>query len=108
MMHVNALCVWFRCRLFGLPFGDQAFLLGNDVFHMLGGYDAKAEYGEDHLLVWKAKQSGIAVVPIGGSIRTSARKYMENGWFKTTSQHFRMFIKQAFPQYKIYKSGKVK
>lgn len=106
LMVVNALCVWLRCRLCGLPFGDQAFVISKDVFHQLGGYNCKAEYGEDHLLVWQAKQLGIPVVPIGSFISTSARKYSQNGWHQTTSRHFRMFIKQALPEYKKYKTGK--
>jgi hypothetical protein len=87
--------VGFRSRVFGLPFGDQALCLPAATFHALGGYDELAAYGEDHLLVRSARRAGIPVLPVGATITTSARKYREHGWFRTTFRHLRLTVLQG-------------
>ncbi len=91
----NTAGVWLRSHLFGLPFGDQGFCLSRDLFHQLGGYDESAPYGEDHLLVWQAKHARIPLACVGSSIETSARKYQERGWLRTTVRHNALTVKQA-------------
>ena len=97
-MLLNTIGVWIRSRLFRLPFGDQGLLLKRSIFVELGGYDISAPYGEDHLLVWKAHQSGLPVTAVGASISTSARKYRIEGWLKTTLKHLFLTLAQALPQ----------
>ena len=58
-------------------------------------------YGEDHLFVWRALQEGIPVKSTGSVMFTSARKYSRNGWYKITSLHLYLWLKQAFPQFVI-------
>lgn len=98
LMKITSLGVWIRSHFFQLPFGDQGFLLSRRTFEKLGGFDETALYGEDHLLVWKAHQSGIPVLPLSGTLLTSSRKYRDNGWIKTTSRHLFLTVKQAWPQ----------
>ena len=86
-MHLNALGVFVRSRWLGLPFGDQGFFLARAVFERLGGFDTAVPFGEDHALVWAARRAGVAIVPAGAPLYTSARKYAEGGWLATTARH---------------------
>lgn len=87
-----------RSRLLGIPFGDQGFCLSSDVFKALGGYDQQASYGEDHLLVWQAKQQGIKLKPCYSKLATSARKYQDKGWSHLTLKYQLLWPRQALPQ----------
>jgi rSAM/selenodomain-associated transferase 2 len=94
---LNARGARWRSRWFGLPFGDQGFVIPAAAFAQLGGYDETARYGEDHLLVWAAHAHGLPLCPIGATIVTSARKYAENGWLRTTLRHGLLTLRQALP-----------
>lgn len=98
LMKINSFGVWIRSHLFKMPFGDQGFFLSKNLFFELGGYDERAPYGEDHLLVWKAHQNGIPVLPTCGTVTTSARKYIASGWLKTTLNTVQMTWLQAAPE----------
>lgn len=95
MMRLNALGVWWRSRLLRLPFGDQGLLLLREDFERLGGFDERIVRGEDHALVWAMRRSGRAVRPAGATIATSARRYAEHGWWRTTAHHLRATWTQA-------------
>lgn len=94
LMRLTDLGVRFRSRMFGIPFGDQALCLRASTFRALGGYDETAAYGEDHLLVRRARRAGVPVLPVGATIGTSARKYRDTGWLRTTSEHWRLTLLQ--------------
>ena len=100
-MPINSWGVKFRSNWLKTPFGDQGFCLSRELFHQLGGYREDVRYGEDHLLVWKALQAGIKVLPTGARLFTSARKYARNGWFNTTITHVYLWMVQAAPQFVI-------
>lgn len=95
-VHVNALGAWIRSHVLGLPFGDQGFFLRREVFERLGGFDPSQAYGEDHALVWAARRAGVPVVPAGAPLYSSARKYAEHGWLRTTSRHLWLTAVQAW------------
>lgn len=95
-MRLNALGVHVRSRWLGLPFGDQGFFLSAATFERLGGFDPTLVAGEDHALVWAARRAGVPLVPAGASISTSARKYAEGGWLRTTVRHVRLTAAQAW------------
>ncbi|MCZ8373858.1 MAG: hypothetical protein O9342_00665 [Beijerinckiaceae bacterium] len=95
LMRLTELGVHFRSRCLGIPFGDQALCLSRQAFTRLGGYDERTPTGEDHLLVRKAHRLGLPVRPVGATIQTSARKYAQNGWFRTTWHHLRLTVSQA-------------
>ncbi len=105
MMVLNRVGVWFRSRLLGLPFGDQAFCMHRDVFNHLGGFCERAPYGEDHLLIWRAHQKGVKVRSVRVPISTSARRYGVQGWSKTTVRHLRLTARQAIPELMILLRG---
>jgi hypothetical protein len=95
-VHLNALGVFVRSRWLGLPFGDQGFFLARADFERLGGFDPTLPYGEDHALVWAARRAGIALVAARAPLYTSARKYAERGWLRTTARHVRLTAAQAW------------
>ena len=95
LMRLNEICVYFRCRFLKTPFGDQAFLIKNELFKKLPAYSEETEYGEDHLLVRDYRRHRVSIKPIGMKILTSARKYEEFGWLRTTVKHLTLWRKQA-------------
>ncbi|MCB0422696.1 MAG: hypothetical protein KDD61_16970 [Bdellovibrionales bacterium] len=97
MMRINEWGVWWRSHLLKMPFGDQGFLLSRELFEKVGGYPMDCRYGEDHLLVWKVRQRGGVILALGQSLRTSARKYLEKGWFLLTVKHLWLTYLQAAP-----------
>ena len=86
---------WLRSRLLHLPFGDQGFLIRRDLFQRLGGFDARLSSGEDHALVWAARRAGIRLRLLPATLYTSARKYRQQGWWRTTRHHLYLTWQQA-------------
>ncbi|HET8657081.1 MAG TPA: hypothetical protein VFL93_16265 [Longimicrobiaceae bacterium] len=99
LVRLNALGARLRSRWGGMPFGDQGLCLRRDLWERLGGFPGDAPYGEDHLLVWRARQAGARLRPTGGVLRTSARRYREQGWLATTARHLRLTAVQAWPEW---------
>jgi rSAM/selenodomain-associated transferase 2 len=95
LAQLNALGAWLRSRWLGLPFGDQGLILPRRTFHALGGFDAALSAGEDHALVWAARRGRIPLAPLRAPLQTSARRYAEHGWLRTTLRHARLTISQA-------------
>lgn len=95
LMALNSLGVWLRSRLLRIPFGDQGFVLSRTLFDRLEGFDPIVACGEDHELVWRARASGASIRPVGAALYTSARKYSERGWAKTTAMHLQATWHQA-------------
>lgn len=96
LVRLNAWGAHWRSRLFRLPFGDQGLLLPRAVFESLGGFDPAVVVGEDHALVAAARRAGVPVVPLGATIETSARRYAEHGWLRTTARHWALTLAQAW------------
>lgn len=94
-MGINSFGVWFRSRFLKIPFGDQGFVLSKSCFEMLGTFREDLNSGEDHAFVWAARKNGVKLKRLNASIKTSARKYAEYGWGKTTHLHLRETWKQA-------------
>ncbi|VAX05113.1 glycosyl transferase [hydrothermal vent metagenome] len=97
-MAVNEWGAWFRSEILRIPFGDQGFCLRKDIFHQIGGFPQDAPYGEDHLLVWYARQAGVKLRCTGADLPTSARKYAAHGWFALTVKYQWRWIRQALPE----------
>lgn len=97
-MFLNQWGCWLRSRLFKLPFGDQGFFMPREVFFELGEFDTNQCSGEDHHFIWKARTRGRSLNPINSYLLTSARKYKNQGWAKTTSLHCYLTAKQAIPE----------
>ncbi len=97
-MWLNEWGAWFRSVVLGVPFGDQGFCLSKDSFTRIGGFSEDAAFGEDHLLVWQARQAGLKVVCTGAALPTSARKYSAHGWGALTLKYQMLWLKQAAPE----------
>lgn len=100
---LTALNAWganLRSRLFGLPFGDQGFILRRDRFFKLGGFDESLVFGEDHALVWRAHDQRLPIRRVGARLATSARKYAQRGWLRTTLTHLGLTAVQAWPRWR--------
>ena len=97
LMKINEMGVFLRCRLFGIPFGDQGFCVSRDTALKLGGFCESARYGEDHLFVWKLREEGVRVSSVGSAVFTSSRKYVQQGWMRTTILHGYLTWAQAVP-----------
>ena len=89
-----------RCRAFGLPFGDQGFLIRRERFYEVGGFDESRPFGEDHALVWAARRAGLPVRRIPAALTTSARRYAQQGWWSTTLRHQWLTWKQALSEWR--------
>ena len=92
---LNAFGANLRSRWWGLPFGDQGFVLRRSRFAELGGFDETVDCGEDHFFVWQARAAGLVPRRIGAPLATSARKYAEQGWLRVTLRHGRLTLAQA-------------
>ena len=77
----EANCWWiaaganFRTKTFGIPFGDQSFLLSKNLFNFTGGFNETLFLGEDHEFIWRIKSLNIKLNIINKKIITSAIKY---------------------------------
>jgi rSAM/selenodomain-associated transferase 2 len=100
LARLNAWCANRRARWLGLPFGDQGLVLPAAAFVRLGGYSETAAYGEDHLLVWRARAMKLPLRRLAAPLGSSARKYAAQGWARTTWQHVRCTAAQAWPQWR--------
>lgn len=84
---LNARGANLRSRRFGLPFGDQGWLLPRRTFDRVGAFDAGFGRGEDLEFVVRARRRGVAIEPVGAALTTSARRYREQGWLRTSARH---------------------
>ena len=86
--------VALRCRLLATPYGDQGLCIPRAVFTQLGYLDEDTPHGEDHLFILSARKAGVALRRINTPIGTSARKYIEQGWWKVWWQHQKIAWRQ--------------
>lgn len=93
-MRINEWGVRWRCRLFGNPFGDQAFCLSAGLFVRLGGYDEAVAYGEDQVLALRARRAGARLVALAAVVGTSARRYEQFGWWRTVGLYQGLWWRQ--------------
>jgi rSAM/selenodomain-associated transferase 2 len=70
--------VHWRCQTFGLPYGDQGFLIGRDFYDKLGGYKP-IPLMEDVDLVSRIKKNRLEQLPVVAT--TSAEKFQRDGYF---------------------------
>lgn len=95
-MRANAAGANWRSRRLGLPFGDQGLLIPRREFDRLEGFDPRLAHGEDHALVWRARRAGLPLREINAALITSARKYADLGWLRTTLRHLRLTADQVW------------
>ncbi|MFO7762353.1 MAG: hypothetical protein R6V61_01320 [Wenzhouxiangellaceae bacterium] len=84
---LNAHGANLRSRLLKMPFGDQAWLVSRTLFDRVGGFDETFGRGEDLDFLVRARRAGAHLKRLHPPIRTSARRYREQGWLRTTHAH---------------------
>ncbi|MBU1274697.1 MAG: TIGR04283 family arsenosugar biosynthesis glycosyltransferase [Proteobacteria bacterium] len=80
------LAVAWRCRLAGMPYGDQGLFLRRHDFMAVGGYP-DLPIMEDCELVRRLKKRGRIIVSPAPAI-TSARRWMRKGVISTTALNY--------------------
>lgn len=95
LVRLNALGARIRSHWLRLPFGDQGFILARRLFESLGGFDESLPAGEDHALVWQVRRAGVELLPLHAPLLTSARRFAERGWLRTTLRHAFLTVSQA-------------
>jgi len=86
---LNALGANWRSRLLGRPYGDQALCVPREAFRQLNGFREDLGRGEDLDFVVRARAAGLRTRCMGPVVETSARRYREHGWLRTTLAHHR-------------------
>jgi rSAM/selenodomain-associated transferase 2 len=71
--------VAWRCRVFGLPYGDQGLLIGRELYEAVGGF-AALPLMEDVELVRRLGRRRVA--PLGMPAYASARRYRQGGYVR--------------------------
>ncbi|MFN6945522.1 MAG: TIGR04283 family arsenosugar biosynthesis glycosyltransferase [Cytophagaceae bacterium] len=88
---------WFtRFNIDSFRFGDQSLFVEKDTFTRIGGFNEKLIVMEDNEIIRRIKKHSTFKV-IDDSVKTSARKYLENGIYKL--QFVFLFL------YVLYKLG---
>ena len=80
----------WRCRVLGLPYGDQGLALARDLYTAFGGYPDQPLM-ED---VYLARRFGRSrLVGLETAAVTSARRYREGGYWRRSSRNlFCLFL----------------
>lgn len=71
-----------RCKLFGMPYGDQAIFARRETFERAGGFP-DSPVMEDYELVQRLKRHGRVVIA-DGDATTSARRWRRLGLLRAT------------------------
>jgi rSAM/selenodomain-associated transferase 2 len=75
---LEAMVAW-RCRRFGLPYGDQGLLIHRNLYRSAGGFPP-IELMEDVALVRRIGPSRLSGLPL--TVTTSAERYRRNGYIR--------------------------
>ena len=104
----QANCWWieaganFRTKAFGIPFGDQSFLISKKLFNFIGKFNEQLLEGEDHEFIWRMKSLNVKLNIVNKNIITSAKKYLNRRMIQT----LRNLVKTIIQAIKFYKKKK--
>ena len=104
----EANCWWiaaganFRTKTFGIPFGDQSFLISKNLFNFTGGFNETLFLGEDHEFIWRIKSLNIKLNIINKKIITSAIKYKNRRVYQSVNTLWKTLC-QAIKFYQVKK-----
>jgi rSAM/selenodomain-associated transferase 2 len=80
----------WRCRLFGLPYGDQAIFVRRDLFFALGGFAHR--HPEDLDLVIRLRRF-TRLRLLTPPVSSSGRQWLEHGNLRTSGYHWILSIR---------------
>ncbi len=92
MFRIIERSVDLRCRLFSLPYGDQALYATRQVLQRAGGIP-DIPLMEDVALVRRLKQVGGACRLLPCRVKTSARRWQQDGVLARTFRNWRLLIR---------------
>jgi hypothetical protein len=105
LVRLNAVGANVRSRWLGLPFGDQGLVVAKALWLELGRFDESFGRGEDLEFVVRARRRGIPLVELPAALITSARRYRDQGWLRTTLLHAWATAEQARRAYRTRSPG---
>lgn len=76
--------VAWRCRVLGLPYGDQGMLIGRGFYEELGGY-RPIPLMEDVDLVRRIGRARLTMLPARAV--TSAERWRRDGWYRRSARN---------------------
>jgi rSAM/selenodomain-associated transferase 2 len=110
----KALTRWIsiRCRLTGIPYGDQAIFIAKDYFNRIGGY-REIPLMEDVELMRRIKKRGGKICVLPDRVMTSPRRWEEEGFIYVNLRNtllLILYLLGAPPQQlvRFYKSDNTK
>jgi rSAM/selenodomain-associated transferase 2 len=80
-----------RFNVNGVRFGDQSLFVGKQIFRDSGGFDESLFVMEDQEIIARIRRRCRFIV-MDGEIVTSARKYRENGVYKTQAIFILIYV----------------
>ena len=84
-----------RCRLTGIPYGDQAIFIKRDYFHSLGGY-RDIPLMEDVELMRRIKRRGDKICIVPEQVKTSPRRWEQEGFVYVNARNAFLFTSYIF------------
>lgn len=99
---LKANCWFTRFDVNHFRFGDQSLFVWRDTFLKAGGFDEQHRVLEDQEIIRRLRRHGRFVV-VKKPVITSARKYLENGIYKTQGIFFLIYFmyKAGYSQHKL-------
>jgi len=79
-----------RCRLLGLPYGDQALTVRRSLFFQMGGYAHRRPEDLDFVLRLKRQARLRLLEP---AVITSGRRWLKEGYVKTTIKNWLFLVR---------------
>lgn len=93
---LRANCWFTRFDVQAFRYGDQSLFVRKDAFEAVGGFNEQFIIFEDNEIIRRLRRIGpFRVLP--GRVRTSARKYIENGIYRMQFVFYLMYF--------LYRSG---
>ena len=84
-----------RCRLTGIPYGDQAIFIKRGYFNSLGGYK-DIPVMEDVELMRRIKRKGDKICIVPEQVKTSPRRWEEEGFVYVNARNAFLFFSYIF------------
>jgi rSAM/selenodomain-associated transferase 2 len=93
----KALTWWvsIRCRITGIPYGDQAIFITKDYFNRVGGY-REIPVMEDVELMGRIKKRGDKIYLLPDRVMTSPRRWEEEGFIYVNLRNTLLLILYLF------------
>jgi hypothetical protein len=88
---MKANCWFTRFDVDAFHYGDQSLFVKSDHFHNAGGFCEKLIVFEDYHIIRQLKKRGRFTI-VKKRVITSARKYLDNGIYKTQGVFYLMYF----------------